>query len=282
MTWMKKAETRDSLTPASADTGRSVKGVAVSISIVSHGQADLVVKVLGDIAAYCHDEIEILLTLNIEETLPAELEILPFPITMIRNDAPKGFGANHNAAFAVARGRDFCVLNPDIRLSNDPFPELVGCLSDNRVGMVAPLVVDSKGEIEDSARRYPTPFRILAKILRKRRVPDYATNRGNVSPDWVAGMFMLIPAEVFRSIGGFDERYFLYYEDVDLCARLRIAGYDVRLCSNARVVHEARRQSHRSLKYLRWHITSMLRFFFSSVYLSLMWQRIVDRVRPRA
>jgi len=98
----------------------------------------------------------------------------------------------------------------------------------------------------------------------------------------VAGMFMLIPTKIFQRIGGFDERYFLYYEDVDLCARLRVSGHVVRFCPNARVVHEARRQSHRSLRYLRWHITSMLRFFFSSAYLSVMWKRIVDRVRPRA
>jgi GT2 family glycosyltransferase len=86
-------------------------------------------------------------------------------------------------------------------------------------------------------------------------------------------MFMLIPAAVFRKIGGFDERYFLYYEDVDLCARMRLGGYDIRLCPNAKVIHEARRQSHRDLRYFRWHLASILRFFFSKPFITIMWRR---------
>jgi N-acetylglucosaminyl-diphospho-decaprenol L-rhamnosyltransferase len=72
---------------------------------------------------------------------------------------------------------------------------------------------------------------------------------------------------------GFDERYFLYYEDVDLCGRLCLAGLRVVVCPDSQVVHHAQRSSRRSLKYLRWHLASMLRFFLSPVYRQLKARR---------
>jgi hypothetical protein len=95
-----------------------------------------------------------------------------------------------------------------------------------------------------------------------------------VTADWVAGMFMLFPRTVFAQLNGFDEDYFLYYEDVDLCGRLALAGWRVVVCPASRVVHHAQRSSHRSLTYLRWHITSMLHFFLSPVYRQLCRRRI--------
>jgi GT2 family glycosyltransferase len=84
---------------------------------------------------------------------------------------------------------------------------------------------------------------------------------------------MLFPRQVFEQLHGFDERYFLYYEDVDMCGRLQLAGYKVAVCPQAQIVHHAQRSSHRSLKYLRWHLASMLRFFFSPVYRQLRKQK---------
>jgi len=76
-------------------------------------------------------------------------------------------------------------------------------------------------------------------------------------------MFMLFRSSTFAEIGGFDAAYRLYYEDVDLCARLRLKGYDVRLAPKAIVTHLARRSSHRNPRYAAWHLRSMLRFFTS-------------------
>jgi GT2 family glycosyltransferase len=76
-------------------------------------------------------------------------------------------------------------------------------------------------------------------------------------------MFMLFRSAAFRKVGGFDERYFLYYEDVDLCARLRRAGYDIRVEAAVRVVHDARRDSRRSVRYMAWHLSSILRYFLT-------------------
>jgi len=76
-------------------------------------------------------------------------------------------------------------------------------------------------------------------------------------------MFMLLRRDAFAAVGGFDARYHLYYEDVDLCARLRLAGYDIRLVPSASVVHLARRQSRRDIRYLLWHLRSMTRYILS-------------------
>lgn len=245
----------------------------VSISVVSHGQIALAKELLGDIAAHCDAGIEVILTLNIPEELPFSAGDYPFALTVIRNQAPKGFGANHNQAFRAAGGEFFCVLNPDIRFGADPFPALRACLADRSAGVAAPLVLGSDGGIEDSARRFPSPLRILCKVFGGCRGGDYAVGEEPIHPDWAGGMFLLFPRALFERLGGFDERYFLYYEDVDICARLTLLGRRVVLCPRVRVVHHARRSSHRDIRYLRWHLKSMMRFFLSPVYWRLPFVR---------
>ena len=251
----------------------------ISISVVSHGQIDLIASLLDDIDRHCREvPIELILTLNIEETLPFAADSFSFQINVIRNTMPLGFAANHNQALALATGRFLCVLNPDIRLNQDPFPALLACLSDSSVGVVAPLVTGKSGLMEDSARRFPTPLKILCKALGCCRGSDYAVKNEIVYPDWVAGMFMLFRREVFEKLGGFDERYFLYYEDVDLCARLRLQGYQVALCPDAKVVHHAQHSSHRNLKYMKWHLASMMRFFCSGIFMQTRWRKFAKIV----
>lgn len=246
----------------------------LSISVVSHSQIALVEALLGDLALYCgHLSFELILTLNIEESLPFSADTYVFPIRLIRNSLPLGFGANHNQAFKQATGRYFCVVNPDIRLTGNPFGELIAGLEDSSVGVVAPLVLGQEGSVEDSARRFPSPLKILCKAFGRCKGPDYAIGASLVYPDWVGGMFMLFPRRVFAELRGFDERYFLYYEDVNLCGRLRLRGYQVVLHPGCQVVHHAQRSSHRNRQYFRWHLSSMTRFFLSSVYWRLLFQR---------
>lgn len=233
----------------------------VSVSVVSHGQGALVGTLLADLAAHVSTPLEVILTVNIPETLAFDRASFDFPIRVLENPTPRGFAANHNAAFQDSRGPAFCVLNPDIRIGRDPFPDLLACLRDPGVGVAAPLIKNPVGDIEDSARRFPTPFSILRKAWHRRIEIDYPIGSEPIHPDWVAGMFMLFPRQVFASLRGFDERYFLYYEDVDLCARMRLAGKRVVLCPSAVVIHDARRRSMSSLRHARWHASSMTRYF---------------------
>lgn len=243
------------------------QSVDISISIVSHGQMDLIVFLMKDIHEHCRGlSLELLLTLNTDESPLFDEADFFYPIQVIKNTQPKGFGENHNQAFHFSHGDYFCIVNPDIRFDRCPFPDLLHCLKDARVGVVAPLVVGPTGQIEDSARRFPTIWKILGKVFRRQITPDYSLIGKVVEVDWVGGMFMLLPKAVFERLQGFDQRYFLYYEDVDLCARASLLDFRVLLCASSRVVHHAQRTSHRKLKYLRWHVTSMLRFFMSPVY----------------
>jgi N-acetylglucosaminyl-diphospho-decaprenol L-rhamnosyltransferase len=233
---------------------------------------------LSDLDRCCKTyPLQVLLTLNLPEALPFNTGDFSFPVIVHVNTVPTGFSANHNQAFTKSSGQLFCVMNPDIRLDAEVFTALHAGLSDPAVGVSAPLVVDANGVLEDSARRFPTPFKILCKALGGCLDNDYAVKNETVFPDWVGGMFMLFRREIFEELGGFDERYFLYYEDVDLCARLRLLGYEVALCPAARVVHHAHRSSHRSIKYFRWHLTSMLRFFCSQPFLKICWLRLTKR-----
>lgn len=223
---------------------------------MSHGQSALAAALVADLVRF-DLPLEILLTLNVPEaqTLPPGA-----PLRIIRNAAPKGFAANHNAAFGLAQGEFFCVINPDVRLPAEIFTPLLAHLrADPGLGAVAPKVLNPAGGVEDSARRFPTPGSLALKALGLARgIAPPA--RGITYPDWVAGMFMLFPHDVFSRAGGFDPSYFLYYEDADLCARLRKLGYRVGYCPEVSIVHDARRTSWRNVRYLRWHLSSMARF----------------------
>ena len=128
------------------------------------------------------------------------------------------------------------------------------------------FILSTSGEIEDSARHFPTHLKIFCKAFGRCKGSDYLVRDNPIFPDWVGGMFILFPRDVFKKLGGFDQRYFLYYEDVDICVRLRLKGCEVAICSDAKVIHLARRSSHHSFKYLKWHIMSMMRFFVFSCF----------------
>lgn len=250
----------------------------VSVSLVSHGQGALAAVLLADLKKYSGYIQEVILTANIAEATPVSTYDFPFDIKVIHNPTPKGFGANHNAAFRVAGGDYFCVVNPDVRLTGEVFGGLIDCLQDPTVAIVAPVVCGSDGQVEDSARRFPRPWTILARAIGCRSARKMRSPVSTTSPDWVAGMFMLVPTPIFRRLGGFDEGYFLYYEDVDICTRARRLGYRVDVCPSVTVIHDARRQSHKEWRYLRWHLASMIRFFTSG---SFFWSLIAKRLRVR-
>jgi len=242
--------------------GREIPDL-ISVSIVSHGHAELAAQLFDDLRAQKPTGIEVILTLNIEEALPFDPDSFPFSVKTIRNASPRGFATNHNAAFDLAGGNFFCVLNPDIRVTADPFLALIKELRNPAVGAVAPLILDIDGAIEDSARPFPTLSSLVYKALGAEPKRYYEIGDESISPDWIGGMFMLLRRDAFAAVGGFDARYHLYYEDVDLCARLRLAGYDIRLVPSASVVHLARRQSRRDIRYLLWHLRSMIRYVLS-------------------
>lgn len=239
---------------------KSEPSAAITVSLVSHGHGRMVADVLEDLA--CMPQVaHVVLTLNVPEPLPAVPSDLQGRLTVIEKSVPEGFAANHNAAFLLCETPFFCVLNPDIRLPENPFDPLADSLLSCEVGVIAPGVLNPDGRVEDSARYFPTFLQLLRKVLAKEcgRVPLEGSEPQPV--DWTAGMFLLFPASAFREIGGFDEAFFLYYEDVDICIRLWKSGRRVILHPGVFVVHSARRTSRRKLRYMAWHLSSMVRYF---------------------
>lgn len=233
---------------------------SLSLSVVSHGQGSLIRPLLGDLSAIRERIAKVLVTLNI----PEEEDFLDdfrdrLPIRVLRNDSPKGFGTNHNIAFEVSSAQFFVVVNPDIQLRDFALDELLSTASQPNVGVAAPIVHDSNCQLQDSARRFPTLARLIHRKLSGVIQPDYVIGQQPLDVDWVARMFMAFRREVYSSIGGFDDRYFMYFEDVDLCNRLHRTGLNVRLVPTARVIHDARRASRRKLKYFLWHLSSACR-----------------------
>jgi N-acetylglucosaminyl-diphospho-decaprenol L-rhamnosyltransferase len=239
---------------------------AVTLSVVSHGHGEQVMQLLCKLDALCLVHVgHVVLTINVPEpTLVAQVKARQwaFELTLLQNLQPKGFGANHNAAFAHSTLEYFCVINPDIDFDVDPFSDLMSKLADPLAGCSFPIQVDAAGQLQDHARSVPSPVALLNRynplgVTRQARLPS--------SPDWVNGAFMLFRVGVFRLLGGFDERYFMYCEDVDICLRLQVGGYYLSR-SGVRVTHAAQRSSRGNLRHLAWHVVSLLRLWTSASY----------------
>jgi len=230
----------------------------ITISLVSHGQGDMIISLIKSLLK--NNEVEkIIVTLNIPETitLPKSSKIL-----VIKNSKPIGFGHNHNNAFKLSKSRFFCVLNPDISFLKNPFPALISELRIHKASLVAPLIINPIGLPEDNVRHFPTVSLLLRKL--------FFSTKGNIvlkspnkscSPDWVAGMFMLFTKEGYHKVKGFDEGFFLYCEDIDLCARLWSENLKIIATNRATVIHDARRASRTNIVYFAWHLLSMIRYF---------------------
>lgn len=242
-----------------AQPGAPLRGVTASV--VSHGQMHLVRLLLQDLQALNPPLLsKVVLTLNQPGEALGTLPAGPVQVTVLRNSASRGFGANHNAAFAHCDSDFFAVLNPDLRLPADPFAALVPACGPQD-GVVVPTVLDEQGRPADFARRLLTP----AELMRRYGLRSRAAVLG-AEVHWVAGVFMLFPRAVYAALGGFDERYFMYCEDMDLCARLRLRGYAIRIVDAVSVSHAAQRSSRRRLRPMAWHVRSLLRWWVSPVF----------------
>lgn len=231
----------------------------VTVSIVNHGHEAFLPALLEDIDA-CPEVGKIILTDNLAESKIKGC--LPEKVLMLRNLEPKGFGMNHNFAAKKCNTPYFCILNPDVRFEGNPFTSMLEEMKKKSAVLSGPCVVNQTGGIEDSARRFPTPINLITKITGLHNGSyDYKKGDPSFCPDWIAGMFMLCKMEDYLAVGGFDEKYFLYYEDVDLCVRLWKSGRQIIICPGVSVIHTAQRASHMNCRYFIWHISSMFRFF---------------------
>ena len=229
----------------------------VTVSIVSHNQGDMIAYLLSDLERFPEVE-KVIITYNKPEqeiTIPSKLQPI---VKIVRNTSEKGFGANHNSAFEYCNTPYFCILNPDIRIENNPFPELLSTLKDAATFVAAPLILNAQGGVEDSFRKFPTPWRLLKRKLNKGGLDQ---NKINTNYQWLAGMFLLFNADKYKQLKGFDEGFYMYCEDVDICMRINQLGGLVKLTSGISVVHNAQRMSRKNIQHILWHMQSMMRLW---------------------
>ena len=171
-------------------------------------------------------------------------------VRLIANTNNVGFARGMNQGLAATRGRYVLLLNPDCQLMPGAYEELSRTLESFEACAIAgPRIVNPDGSEQGSARGDPDMFTGLfgrAAILRRifPRLPVSRRNVVDANPlsessevDWVSGACMLGKREAFDAVRGFDERYFLYWEDADLCRRLRSHGYHTRYVPRACAVH---------------------------------------------
>ena len=174
---------------------------SLTISIVSHGHGAQVAALVAQLAALRTGLLRrVLITLNQPEpALQRELDAgrWPFEMLTLQNVRPAGFATNHNAAFALdgakVASRYFAVMNPDVRLVDDPFAALLVALAPADAGCAYPVQIGLSGCAQDHERHLPTPLALLRRYAGAgRRVEARST------PDWVNAAFLVFPTAGVR------------------------------------------------------------------------------------
>ena len=237
--------------------------IIFTISIVSHNHKHEIEKIIEDIKKFNDkDKFEVIITSNAKENFDEYVNDPDLQIIIIYNNTPKGFGANHNKAINRAIGEFYFIINPDVRIENNIFEKISEFLGDKKIGCCAPLVHDSFGNIQDSNRSYPTVTNLTKRWFLRKKINDYlGITKPVIYVDWTAGMFMGFHRDNWKKINGFDESYFMYGEDVDICFRLNKSSMQVAVLPMLSIVHDGRRESRKNLRFLFWHISSLCRFW---------------------
>lgn len=244
-----------------------MKKPGISLVVISHGQAGLIQTLLKSLSQHDIKNVnEIVLIDNLSDQVTQIPNNYPVPISQIVNSSPDGFAANINKAFKEVSEPYFCLVNPDVEFVAPVFPKLINKIQTTGIDIISVLLVDSDGEIQDSFRSVPNPFELIRRYFIGKTSISLAKGSELIYPQWLAAIFMLMRSDTFRKLGGFDEKYYLYFEDVDFGCRARSAGYKIAVDTTCKLIHHPRRASRKNLKYLGHHIRSAIKFYFSSVY----------------
>lgn len=197
-----------------------------------------------------------------------------FPLITYIHSLNLGYGSGHNIAIrkSIKDGSTYhVVLNPDIYWSDDVIGELAKFMDKNEdVGLVMPKIVYPNGDTQYLCKLLPTPMDLI--IRRFIVLKSYQEkNDSKYELHWtgydkimevpsLSGCFMFMRCSILKEVGGFDERYFMYAEDLDLCRRLGEHSKTV-FFPSVSVVHEYEKGSYKNKKLLKYHIKSILKYF---------------------
>jgi GT2 family glycosyltransferase len=256
----------------------------VSIVVVSFNTRELLKQCLESLLKLTASvSCEIIVVDNHSKDHSAEMVAEYFPaIRLIHNPINLGFGAANNAAIKIAKGSYIALVNSDAFLSLDALAKALQHIKeDPSIGLGGARLIGTRGDWQPSARLFPsllTEFLQLSGLADKypsssffgRYNRTWASPDEACYPDWVPGAFALIPRQVLESVGIFDERFFLYYEEVDLCRRIKAAGYKVAYWPDVIVTHLGGESSKtvqsvtfspKEAQLLLWRMRSQLLYF---------------------
>ncbi len=223
----------------------------LSVSVVSYRTPDLLRRCLAAIhAARRSLHLDVIVVDNGSHDGTVEMIASEFAwVRLIENQHNAGFGAAHNQALRQALGRYWLVLNSDALVERGALEALVEFMDANpQVAVAGPKLRYPSGEVQSSRRRFPTIATLFLESTQLQRFwPDnaalrryYVQDRSDDEPqdvDWLSGACLCVRARAASQVGLFDERFFMYSEELDWCRRFRAAGWRVSYVPAAEVLH---------------------------------------------
>lgn len=193
-------------------------------------------------------------------------------VRIIQNIKPLGFGENNNNGVAVAKGDIIGIVNPDIVLLDNSIDIIIDFLKHHDKCIVAPQLLNPDKTLQYSVRRFITLKFFFNRIetkgkdnSKRPKIGEYLCKDLDMyvtQPiDWAIGAALFMKRDVYDRLGGFDERYFLYMEDEDLCLRAWKMGIPVFYEPSAKMIHNHLRASSKLGKKTFYHIKSLITFF---------------------
>ena len=194
---------------------------------------------------------------------------------LVRTRNP-GFGSGHNSILSLPMGDCHLILNPDVELQDDFLIRVRQTMAEQSdVAVLAPRGTDELGKEEYLAKRYPSVLVLLMrafapgwlqkpvhKQMSRYELQDLPISGPLQDVPLLSGCCMVVQPRAFRAVGGFDERFFLYFEDYDLCMRLLSEGRVVRDPSHL-IVHHGGQAARKGWRHILWFLRGGLRFFNS-------------------
>jgi GT2 family glycosyltransferase len=179
-----------------------------------------------------------------------------------------GFGAGHNIILDTINSEFHLILNPDVVFSSEVIPALIKTLKEEpSVSFVTPKVLYPNKEVQKVCRKHPTISGLLNRRLRLSKNGSMSNEYKDQDferrfyPDFIHGCFMLFKTIDFQNLKGFDARYFLYFEDADICRKIDLVGKNKLYYPEVQITHQYRRGSSKSMKLFFYHLSSALRYF---------------------
>ncbi len=209
-------------------------------------------------------DIEVVVSSNSDYTLEEQQKLITkySQLKWLFNKKNGGFAYAMNRGLKASVGDVLIIMNPDVRLKQGT-DDMANYLQNQKdVGLIAPMICNKKNEIQDSFRSFITPLRFFkrhfGRLVGLGKIPPISSS---IAVDWVCGAFMMMSRESYKIVGGLDEGYFLYCEDMDLCKRMYQHGYSVIYYPMAMVEYEGTRSARRSLKYACIFLKSLFRYW---------------------